>query len=202
MKEYGETTTDNRGDNHLQPHETLTIRELSELFGMSRQAMRKHVDNLDKQHISKNPRGYKVVSYLGVLSLADNLGRNELSAKLSQQEKIHEKDYKTNDYEVASKLSARLSQQLAVKDEQIEKLQQLLDQQQQLTLQANKQIDKLQEQILLLAPENKEDPEETSEDESQIIDKFDNNKESSTKKKEPYVFDSIKNRKKWWQFWK
>lgn len=193
------TTTDNRGDNHLQPHETLTIRELSEIFGMSRQAMRKHVDNLDKQYISKNPRGYKVVSYPGVLSLADNLGRNELSAQLSQQEKTHQKYYKNNDSGVVSKLSAGLSQQLAVKDEQIEKLQQLLDQQQQLTLQANKQIEKLQEQILLLAPENKDEPEETIGDESQMIAKF-GNKESPTKEKEPYVFDSVNNRKKWWQF--
>ncbi|MGM0169852.1 hypothetical protein IGI39_004850 [Enterococcus sp. AZ135] len=161
----------------MQPHETLTIRQLSELFGMSRQAMRKHVDNLDEQYISKNQRGYKVVSYLGVLSLADNLGRPELSDQLSQQEKIHEKDYKNNDSEVVSKLSARLSQQLAVKDEQIEKLQQLLDQQQQLTLQANKQIEKLQEQILLSAPEEKEESEYTKTDSSI----------------EP---------KKWWQFWK
>ncbi|WP_438762617.1 DUF536 domain-containing protein [Enterococcus sp. AZ135] len=144
---------------------------------MSRQAMRKHVDNLDEQYISKNQRGYKVVSYLGVLSLADNLGRPELSDQLSQQEKIHEKDYKNNDSEVVSKLSARLSQQLAVKDEQIEKLQQLLDQQQQLTLQANKQIEKLQEQILLSAPEEKEESEYTKTDSSI----------------EP---------KKWWQFWK
>ncbi|WP_438734596.1 DUF536 domain-containing protein [Enterococcus sp. AZ128] len=100
-----------------------------------------------------------------------------MSDQLSQQEKIHEKDYKNNDSEVVSKLSARLSQQLAVKDEQIEKLQQLLDQQQQLTLQANKQIEKLQEQILLSAPEEKEESEYTKTDSSI----------------EP---------KKWWQFWK
>jgi len=191
------TTTDNRGDNHLQPHEMLTIRELSELFGMSRQAMRKHVDNLDKQYISKNPRGYKVVSYFGVLSLADNLGRDELSAQLSQQEKTHEKDYENNDNEVVSKLS----QQLAVKDEQIEKLQQLLDQQQQLTLQANKQIEKLQEQMLLLAPEDDKVSEETIGDETQIRAKF-SSMESPKEEKEPYIFDSVGNRKKWWQLWK
>lgn len=176
------TTTDNRGDNHLQPHETLTIRELSELFGMSRQAMRKHVDNLDKQYISKNSRGYKVVSYLGVLSLADKLGRFELSAQLSQQDEIPDKGYKDNDKEVASKLTTQLSQQLAVKDEQIEKLQQLLDQQQQLTLQSNKQVEKLQEQILLLTPEEKEDPQKEESEHTET--------ESSI---EP---------KKWWQFWK
>ncbi|WP_313631712.1 DUF536 domain-containing protein [Enterococcus devriesei] len=186
----------------MQPHETLTIRELSEIFGMSRQAMRKHVDNLDKQYISKNPRGYKVVNYPGVLSLADNLGRNELSAQLSQQEKTHQKDYKNNDSEVVSKLSAGLSQQLAVKDEQIEKLQQLLDQQQQLTLQANKQIEKLQEQILLSASEEEEDPEETVGDQSQMIAKFRKIEESQKEDAEHEETDLFIKHKKWWQFWK
>lgn len=196
------TTTDNRGDNHLQSHETLTIRDLSELFGMSRQAMRKHVDNLDKQYISKNQRGYKVVSYLGVLSLADNLGRTELSVQLSQQEKTHEKDYKSKDNEVVSKLSSQLSQQLAIKDEQIEKLQQLLDQQQQLTLQANKQIEKLQEQILLSAPEEKEDPEETVGDQSQMIAKFSNIEDPKKEDAEHEETAFFIEHKKWWQFWK
>lgn len=61
-----------------------------------------------------------------------------------------------------------LIKEINIKNKEIENLQdllkenqKLLDQQQQLTLQANKQIEKLQEQILLSAPEEKEDPSET-----------------------------------------
>jgi len=65
---------------------------------------------------------------------------------------------------------------------QIEKqeLHKLLDQQQQLTLQANKQIDKLQETLLLQEPE-KNEPESGKV----IIND-----------------ESVKSKKKWWDFWR
>ncbi|HAP8306407.1 TPA: HTH domain-containing protein, partial [Enterococcus faecium] len=45
----------------MQPKETFTIKELSELFEISRQAISKHVDKLDPSLLAKNERGYKVV---------------------------------------------------------------------------------------------------------------------------------------------
>ncbi|HEG1253224.1 HTH domain-containing protein, partial [Enterococcus faecium] len=45
----------------MQPQETFTIKELSELFKMSRQAISKHIQKLDSSMIAKNERGYKVV---------------------------------------------------------------------------------------------------------------------------------------------
>jgi len=56
----------------------LTVKELAELFGISRQAMRKHVDNLEPTYLAKNSQGYKTVLWSGVLHLADKLGRPDL----------------------------------------------------------------------------------------------------------------------------
>ncbi|WP_033857199.1 DUF536 domain-containing protein [Enterococcus faecium] len=77
------------------------------------------------------------------------------------------------------------------KDRQIEKLQlaletqqKLLDQQQQLTLQANQQIEKLQEQLqLTYTEESSENKSTTLSEETESIEK------------------QSKTEKKWWQFW-
>ena len=114
----------------------LTVKELAELFGISRQAMRKHADNLEPTYLAKNSQGYKTVLWSGVLHLADKLGRAELLEAFGLP------DAASSD-SIETKLFAQLQQ----KDAQIDQLQsllaqqqKLLDQQQQLTLQANKQI--------------------------------------------------------------
>ncbi|HAQ3657633.1 TPA: DUF536 domain-containing protein, partial [Enterococcus faecium] len=67
----------------------------------------------------------------------------------------------------------------------IEIQQKLLDQQQQLTLQANQQIDKLQKRLQLVYTE------ETSENESTTLSEETESIEKQTKKKQ-----------KWWKLWK
>lgn len=127
-----------------QPKEMLTVKELAEFFGISRQAMRKHVDNLEPTYLAKNSQGYKTVLWSGVVHLADKLGRPELLEAFEIPD--------TASYDsIETKLFAQLQQ----KDAQIEQLQsllaqqqKLLDQQQQLTLQANKQI-------LLMTPQER-----------------------------------------------
>ncbi|HAQ0506036.1 TPA: DUF536 domain-containing protein, partial [Enterococcus faecium] len=74
-----------------------------------------------------------------------------------------------------------LHEQLQEKDTQIKQMQKLLDQQQQLTLQANQQIEKLQEQLQLAYTEEPEEEELTS------VNKENNN--------------AITTEKKWWKFW-
>ena len=91
----------------------LTVKELAELFGISRQAMRKHADNLEPTYLAKNSQGYKTVLWSGVLHLADKLGRAELLEAFGLP------DAASSD-SIETKLFAQL--------------------QQQLTLQANKQI--------------------------------------------------------------
>ena len=79
-----------------------------------------------------------------------------------------------------------LREQLSLKEQNNSNMQKLLDQQQQLTLQANQQIEKLQEQLQLAYTE------ETSEDESTtILSEETESIEKHTKKKQ-----------KWWQLWK
>lgn len=124
-------------------HEIFTVRELAEIFGISRQAMRKHVDNLDKKYIAKNAHGYKAVTISGALSIADKLNNHEATKRLSKASKDDDKQHEYNDSEIVRSLSKQLSE----KDKQIEQLHQLLDQQQQLTLQANRQLENLQSSV-------------------------------------------------------
>ena len=134
-----------------QPKEMLTVKELAEFFAISRQAMRKHVDNLEPTYLAKNSQGYKTVLWSGVLHLADKLGRTELL------EAFENPDTASSD-SIEMKLFAQLQQ----KDAQIDQLQSLLAQQQklfdqqQLTLQVNKQILILTSQERLSGDLNKE----------------------------------------------
>ncbi|AZQ19147.1 DUF536 domain-containing protein (plasmid) [Enterococcus faecium] len=179
----------------MQPKETFTIKELSELFEISRQAISKHVDKLDPSLLAKNERGYKVVLRSGVLQLASNLGNQRLLYRLHEYEQKNDKNaYIPNKNVVANKLLDQLREeneflreQLALKEQNNSHMQKLLDQQQQLTLQANQQIEKLQEQLQLAYTE------ETPEDESTtILSEETESIEKHTKKK----------KQKWWQLWK
>ncbi|WP_261369945.1 helix-turn-helix domain-containing protein [Enterococcus casseliflavus] len=135
-----------------QPKEMLTVKELAEIFGISRQAMRKHVDNLEPTYLAKNSQGYKTVLWSGVLHLADKLGRTELLEA-----------FEIPDTASSDSIEMKLFAQLQQKDAQIDQLQsllaqqqKLLDQQQQLTLQVNKQILLLTSQERLSGDLNKE----------------------------------------------
>ncbi|MBU5508929.1 DUF536 domain-containing protein, partial [Enterococcus sp. S145_ASV_20] len=107
--------------------------------------------------IAKNERGYKVVLRSGVLQLARNLDNQRLLDKLHKHEQNNDKNaYIPNKNVVANKLLDQLREeneflreQLALKEQNNSHIQKLLDQQQQLTLQANQQIEKLQEQLQL-----------------------------------------------------
>ncbi|MGC2951626.1 DUF536 domain-containing protein, partial [Enterococcus faecium] len=68
-----------------------------------------------------------------------------------------------------------------LKEQNNSNMQKLLDQQQQLTLQANQQIEKLQEQLQLAYTEEPEEEVLTS------VNKENNN--------------AITTEKKWWKFW-
>jgi DNA-binding transcriptional regulator GbsR (MarR family) len=159
----------------LQPTEPLTVKEVSTLFRMSRQAMSKHISQLDKQYIAKNSSGYRVITVAGVLQLARKLGREELLVT----DNITENTNKNNVFKVEGKLS----EQLLIKDKQIEELHallnrqtQLLDQQQQLTLQSNQRIEQLEKQLQIGLEKAEEETRESSVQETSVP------------------------RKKWWSF--
>ena len=182
-----------------QPKEMLTVKELAEFFGISRQAMRKHADNLEPTYLAKNSQGYKTVLWSGVLHLADKLGRAELLEA-----------FELPDAASSDSIETKLFAQLQQKDAQIEQLQsllaqqqKLLDQKQQLTLQANKQILLMTPQERLSDDLNKESnngsenfktPQSAHRDLSEQEEKFTSENEVVRPKQE--------RQKKWWHFFR
>jgi len=116
-----------------------TIKELADELGVSKQTVQYHFKNLPANTYIKNDKGIYVLKDQAISIL---------------KEKISGKSYGENDKESAKEtdeLYSLLYAQLKEKDNQIESLlsgqkhlQKLLDQQQVLTLQANKKIAELE----------------------------------------------------------
>ncbi|HIH2552481.1 TPA: DUF536 domain-containing protein, partial [Enterococcus faecium] len=128
-----------------------TIKELAEEFHVSKQAIRKRLsaDFREKyvQTVTRNGVKTLVVSYKGYFLLKQHfLGSNTPG---NQVETVTSND--------ENSIIDFLHEQLQEKDTQIKQMQKLLDQQQQLTLQANQQIEKLQEQLQLSYTEEPEE---------------------------------------------
>ncbi|WP_148249318.1 YfeC-like transcriptional regulator [Enterococcus faecium] len=151
-----------------------TIKELAEELGVSKQAIRKYFDKLPTKLTPKLIGGKYVISAKAQEFIRNNINQtNEV------------------DTEVNSSVDNILVKELKEKNKQIEHLQnvietqqKLLDQQQQLTLQANQQIENLQEQLHLTYTEETPTTESTA---------FSEKKTDNT---QPLI------EKKWWQIWK
>lgn len=152
-----------------------TIKELADELGVSKQAIRKHLAKLPPTlSVTKTGRVYtlnpdiqefvRTKVTLGTSKVTDN-NNNNINTEISTFE--HQIGY--------------LEIQINTKDKQINKLHELLDQQQQLTLQANQQIKQLQEQLLLTT--------ETKEEKEAAVEKTSSENESVSTKK-------------WWAFWR
>lgn len=148
-----------------------SIKEFAEELGVSKQAIRKYFDKLPTKLTPKLIGGKYVIS-----AKAQEFIKNSIN-------QINEVDT-----EVDSLVDSILIAELKEKNKQIDHLQgvieiqqKLLDQQQQLTLQANQQIEKLQEQLQLAYTEEPEEEVLTS------VNKENNN--------------AITTEKKWWKFW-
>ena len=169
-----------------------TIKELVEELGVSKTAINKKVsDENRKLWFSKignkfviNETGQKAIK-----SMFFNENENSNQQLVGEKTKTenHKNANQVPELEVLSLLEQQLNQkdmQLQEKDEQIKQMQKLLDQQQQLTLQANQQIEKLQEQLqLTYTEESSENKSTTLSEETESIEK------------------QSKTEKKWWQFW-
>lgn len=147
--------------------------------------MSQHVSQLDKQNIGKNTRGYKVIYWSGVLQLARKLGREDLL--LSNTNEQENANFSVAE-EVATRLLPHLTEQLKEKNRQIDQLHallerqtQLLDQQQQLTLQSNKRIEQLEAQLQI---------------------GFETSEEKKNPAEEEQTDPELNQDKKWWHFLK
>lgn len=144
-----------------------SIKEFAEELGVSKQAIRKHFDKLPTKLTPKLIGGKYVIS-----AKAQEFIKNSIN-------QINEVD---------SLVDSILIAELKEKNKQIDHLQgvieiqqKLLDQQQQLTLQANQQLEKLQEQLQLTYAEEPSENKSVSDPEE--VDK------------------APTSEKKWWQFW-
>ena len=169
-----------------------TIKELAEELGVSKTAINKKVsDENRKLWFSKignkfviNETGQKAIKSM---FFNENENSNQQLVGEKTKTETHKNANQVPELEVLSLLEQQLNQkdmQLQEKDEQIKQMQKLLDHQQQLTLQANQQIEKLQEQLQLTYTE------ESSENKSTIL-----SEETESIEKQS------KTEKKWWQFW-
>lgn len=155
-----------------------TIKDLAEEFHVSKQAIRKRLSADFRENyvqtVTRNGVKTLVVSYKGYLLLKQHfLGSNTTD---NQSETVASND--------ENSIIDFLHEQLQEKDTQLKQMQKLLDQQQQLTLQANQQIEKLQEQLqLTYTEESSENKSTTLSEETESIEK------------------QSKTEKKWWQFW-
>jgi len=192
-----------------------TIKELADELNVTKQNIRYHikflphdlpVKKIDGQIILDLNQQYYIIDRIKKTSgkrlvkrdvdftSKENLGsKNNFNSKFNivlMEKEDQIKDLRTN-----------RDKQLAAKDEQIKDLieiqkqtQNLLNQQQQLTLQSNKQIEALQQQ-LLLSNQRDEKEEETSDTKE--------TPEEQSESLEETVHEKIKSEsKKWWQLWK
>ena len=169
-----------------------TIKELAEELGVSKTAINKKVsDENRKLWFSKignkfviNETGQKAIKSM---FFNENENSNQQLVGEKTKTETHKNANQVPELEVLSLLEQQLNQkdmQLQEKDEQIKQMQKLLDHQQQLTLQANQQIEKLQEQLqLTYTDESSENKSTTLSEETESIEK------------------QSKTEKKWWQFW-
>ncbi|EOW1885768.1 DUF536 domain-containing protein [Enterococcus hirae] len=147
-----------------------TIKEFAEDLGVSKQAIRKHFDKLPTELTPKLIGGKYVISIKAQEFIKNSI--NQINAV---------------DTKVDSSVDSILLSELKEKNKQINHLQatietqqKLLDQQQQLTLQANKQIETLQEQLQLTFEEESPDFERNTSSES---------------------IEPVDRSQKWWRFW-
>jgi len=179
-----------------------TIKELADELGISKHIVKYQVDKLSSNLILKrNNRLY--VSLEGQIKVKNVL--NVSSNNSNKNEESFGEIEENADFKVF--INEELFDEITQKNEQIKELhellasqQKLLDQQQQLTLQSNKQIEKLQNQLALLAPKMEKE-EEDGANEEPIAEEMAPIKEQP-KKETPFKFDSVGPRKKWWQLWK
>ncbi|WEV45352.1 DUF536 domain-containing protein [Streptococcaceae bacterium ESL0687] len=162
-----------------------TVSELSDLFGVTRQAMNNRVKKLPGEFVEKNEKGTTVVNINGIKELENIYGKK---VTLKPEE---ETDKGTSDQGIASLLTSlmedknaeirRLNEQLrvkdtqlatkdnqiAIKDQQIFEKDKQLDQQQQLTAKAMADSEQLRldtEQLKLDSEQLKEDAEKLKSD--------------------------------------
>lgn len=121
----------------------MTVTELSEAFGVTRQAMNNRIKKLSEEYLAKNDRGVTVVNEDGIKRLEKHYGKVILEDRTDKNQEAEKNSVNIDFDKIITQLIedknteiSRLSDQIAMKDHQIAEKDKQLDQQQQLTAKA------------------------------------------------------------------
>ncbi|MCA9766934.1 MAG: DUF536 domain-containing protein [Carnobacterium sp.] len=119
---------------------TISVKDLSEELGISRQAVYKRINQLPKSSQPKKIDGvYKLTA--PIIDLIRNFDDVSTEETTYDNQMVVIMETRINELKEVQK---KLYEQLDQKDKQLHQFQTLLDQQQRLTLQTNKQIEQFQ----------------------------------------------------------
>ena len=165
-----------------------TVKELAEALGVSKQTIQYHYQRLPASNRQKDKQGRNVIS-----PYSERLIRDKVAKALSPSN--HQKDRQTasnsdkkNDDLIASMkgeiayLRVDRDKQFAAKDQQIEKLQKLLDQSQQLQLMAEQKLKQLEK------PKNESESDSEAKDEQTNAQTSEVFKTAESSPKHPLTF--------------
>ncbi len=138
----------------------ITIKTLADELGVSKQAIRKHIDKLPPT-LSVTREGNTIYMNTDVASfIRSKVGRvggnvtSNVDGNITTGKNTVKSTIVDNNTPLSSEFEKIINEQLKIKDKQlsekdkqIQTMQKLLDQQQQLSLQSNKQIEQLQLQL-------------------------------------------------------
>ena len=121
----------------------MTVTELSEAFGVTRQAMNNRIKKLSDEYLAKNDRGVTIVNEDGIKRLEKHYGKVILEDRTDKNQEAEKNSVNIDFDKIITQLIedknteiSRLSDQIAMKDHQIAEKDKQLDQQQQLTAKA------------------------------------------------------------------
>lgn len=183
--------------------EEVTLLDLSKELGVTKAAINQKLTKEDKEKYLVKVGNKYIVNELGLKAIRSMFDNKKTAKKTSKNEKQNEKQNE----KLLDSIMQSNNEQLKEKDKQIAKLQSLLDQQQQLSLNDKKRIETLERQLVLEPQkEVKEDNEETRR---AIFEKDERIKELELQVEEDerinaelYEAWEKLSKKKWYQFWK
>ncbi|MCH1672942.1 DUF536 domain-containing protein [Enterococcus faecalis] len=196
-----------------------TIKQLADELNISKRKVAYQVNKLSTDLYYKKDN-IVYIKNAGIKEITSNLSDTGSVQKSNNEQQIVQSQI------VVSQLDKK-DRQLEIKDEQIATLQKLLDQQQQLSLQAQQRVEKLEKQLAIEPPKDQEQTDQEleswqiSEYETKIKS-LENNLEETKEElqerdkvmrylKQEYDIDSLDDlvefaegdsTRKWWQFWR
>lgn len=142
----------------------FTIKELADELGITKQAVRRYFDQLPTELIPTKKNGSYYINAKAQGFIRDRVNRTNTNIDSQRDTKIDsgvdtsvDSQNEKNFAEFQKEFIQDRNEQIKSLKEQVNKLHTLLDQQQQLTLQSNKQIDTLQLQLGTTLSEKQEE---------------------------------------------